>query len=437
MYKAITILQAAKEAEDQLGRPVVPVFWIAGEDHDFDEVNHVQTLSSKLEIDRIKLDAPGGARTSVSRSQIADWEPVLEALEASLMDTEFKPELVGRLREFANHSATLTDFFARMMGWLFGERGLVLLDSDDPELRLVEAPMFDKLLDGQHAFSLSLEENRAEVEALGFEPQAEIHEDCVNLFLFDEETGERYLLYRTENGYADRKGGHRMTGEELKLLLDRSPQSFSNNVMTRPLMQDFLFPVLATVLGPGEISYWGLLCRGFAAFSMEMPILLPRNRHTLVEGTVRKHMQKYDLDFDAVFESFEARKEDWLKEQDEIGLEARFDEAKEKFRQLYNPIIDAVSEINPGMRKLGDVNLLKILEQMEFLEARATDAHRSQYEASIRQLDRIKLSLHPQNKPQERVYNVVAFLNKYGKDWLLELTDHKPEAWGTHRVVYL
>ncbi|MBC8079822.1 MAG: bacillithiol biosynthesis cysteine-adding enzyme BshC [Gorillibacterium sp.] len=436
MYKAITILHAAKAAEKNLGRPVIPVFWIAGEDHDFDEVNHIQLVSPQQEISKINLHLPDHTRTSISRLQIPDWQPVIDQLKEALLDTEFKDDIIHRLSLFAKTSTTLTELFAQMMAWLFGSQGLVLLDSDDPELRMIEAPMFQRLIEEQETLSRSYKAGKINVERLGYIPQADVNDQSTNLFVFDNK-GERILLHRRGSEYTDRKGERSYSQEELLQLLDNSPQSFSNNVLTRPLMQEFLFPVLATVLGQGELAYWGLTKPAFESLEMQMPILLPRKSYTLVEGTVAKHMRKYHLTFDDVLYRFAIAKENWLTQQDSLGLDRLFAETKDKFRELYEPLVQTVASINPGMAKLGNVNMMKILEQMEFLEARSTDAYRSQFDASIRQWDRIALSLVPAGKLQERSYNVLSYLVKYGDAWLQELIANPTDHWGTHQLVYI
>lgn len=438
VYKAVTILHAAKAAEEQLGRPVIPVFWIAGEDHDWDEVNHVTLLNVQQELTRITLNRTDAdeQRTSVSRIPVRDWETVISQLDATLLDTEFKADIMERLKQFADQSGTLTDFFAQMIAWLFGSQGLVLLDSDDPALRKLEGPMFERLVTERDTLTSAYLQAKAKVEQLGYAAQAEVSEQGINLFVYNT-NGERTLLYRSENGeFTDRKGNWRFREEELLERATHHPEELSNNVLTRPLMQEYLLPVLHTVLGPGELSYWGLLKPAFAALGMQMPILLPRKSYTLIEGTVAKHMRKYELSFDDVLHRFTQAKENWLREQDHLGLEALFNDTKEKFRQLYEPVVQSVSTVNPGMAKLANVNMMKILEQMEFLEARSTDAYRSQFDAAVRQWDRIALSLAPQGKLQERTYSVLAYLGKYGDHWLQELLAIPSADWGSHQLVY-
>jgi bacillithiol biosynthesis cysteine-adding enzyme BshC len=436
IYKAITLIQTAKHAAKILSRPVIPIFWLAGEDHDFDEVNHTYTLTQQLEVARIKIDHPNGLRCSVSKLAIEQWGDALQQLDNALMQTEFKAGLMAKLSEIGTQSNSLVDFFARTFAWLFREQGLVLMDSDDPSIRQLECPMFTELLQRHEQMNEAFLKGRDRVEALGYKAQTELAPQNVNLFVFTDHR-ERILLQWDGQKYHDKKKERSFTHDELLGWAQSTPERLSNNVMTRPLMQEFLFPVLATVLGPGEIAYWGLTGLAFEALNMEMPIIVPRLEFTLIEGTVAKQMDKFALSFETVIHQFERWKQDWLTAQDQLGLPARFMEARQAFNQLYIPLVETIAGINPGMRKLGETNLQKIVEQMEFLEARAVEANEAQYEAAIRHLERIRLSLYPLGKPQERVYNIIGYLNKYGDSFLQRLLELPYTTENNHRIIYI
>jgi bacillithiol biosynthesis cysteine-adding enzyme BshC len=439
IYKAITLIRKAKLASEQLGRPVVAVFWIAGEDHDFDEVNHIHYLSQDLQVNKIKIEHPTGIRSSVSSVKIRQeqWESALEQLGASLMDTEFKADWMSSLRAYASESDNLVQFFARMMAKLFGSRGLVLMNSDDPGVRRLESPMFRKLIEEHEALNAAVHRGKAKVEALGYEPQVEAQERSANLFVIDGQ--ERVLLYADDggNGFTDRKRERRYSREQLLDWAESSPQRLSNNVMTRPLMQDYLFPVLGTVLGPGEVAYWALAKEEFHRLGMKMPVVVPRIEITLLEGIVQKNMQKYNLSLDDILNRLEDKQQEWLHEQDTLKLEERFGQVKAQFKESYRPLVGVIAGINPGLGKLGETNIGKILEQINFLEQKAADAVRTQFDASLRQFQRIGLSVLPFGKPQERVYNIIPYLNKYGTDLLDDLLDSELEPDGLHKICFL
>lgn len=436
IYKAITIIQAARRASEQLQRPVVPVFWIAGEDHDADEVNHTYILSQQAEVTKIKISLPECPRTSISRLTVDQWEDALNQLDEGLMDTEFKLPLMEKLTEFAGQSLTLTDYFARIMAWLFGKHGLILMDSDDPGIRKLEGPMFSELLNHHERVNGTVKSGEVKLREHGYEPQVEASSQSAHLFVF-EENGDRILLHWDGDRFTDKKGERQYSPEQLQQWASHSPDRLSNNVITRPLMQEYLLPVLSTVLGPGELAYWGMTRPVFQALGMQMPILLPRKEHTLVEGTVQKYIDKYELTLAEAFEHLEEKKEQWLKAQDQLQLEAKFEHAKQRFAELYQPVLEAVASINPGMEKLGKTNAAKIIEQIDFLQARSTEANRAQYDAALRQWERVRVTLLPLGKPQERVYNLFSYVNKYGRGWLDDLVGQPLQLKPLHSIVYL
>lgn len=362
IHKAVSIIGAAKAASEQLGRTVVPVFWVAGEDHDWDEANHAYVITTEQELRKLSVARPEGARTAVSRTMIAaeTWEELLAELEQSLPHSEFKPVMLEELRQMSEQAKSLSDFFAMILSHLFGKHGLVLMDGDHEDIRRIEAPMFRKLIEKndelEHAYAAAADK----VRELGYSLQADVTAGSSNLFLFNSDNGEeRTLLHKKDGKFQDRKEQVSLTEEQLLRIADEQPQQLSNNVLTRPLMQDYLFPVLATVLGPGEIAYWALTGEAFRTLNMEMPIIVPRMSYTLIEGTVAKHMDKYELSFEDVMEHFEESKGKWLKAQDGLSIEQQFAEARDTFEQLYKPLLELATSVQPSLSKLGDTNLQK------------------------------------------------------------------------------
>ncbi|WP_042159787.1 bacillithiol biosynthesis cysteine-adding enzyme BshC [Paenibacillus gorillae] len=440
VHKAVSIIGAARWATKQLGKTVVPVFWIAGEDHDWDEANHTYVLTAEQELRKLSVQRPEGARTSVSRTVIHEdtWKELLAELEQSLPHSEFKPVMLEQLSQAAERSQSLSDLFAGILTTLFGKEGLVVLDADDAAIRKLEAPMFRRLIEQNDELERAYVAAADKVKGFGYELQADVVPGSANLFVFQAANGnERTLLHKLDGKFQDRKGQVSLTKEELLQLADQETSQLSNNVLTRPLMQDYLLPVLGTVLGPGEIAYWALTGGAFRHLDMEMPIVVPRMSFTLVEGTVAKHMAKYGLTFEDVATRFDEKKQHWLTEQDQLSIDERFAAVKQSFNDMYGPLLELASSVQPGLAKLGETNRQKIVEQIEYLESKTKDAHNKQYEASIRQLDRIALSLWPSGKPQERVSNMTSYWNRYGLTWLEKLLEVPYERTGGHQIVYL
>lgn len=437
VYKAMTTILAAKEAGERLGRPVVPLFWIAGEDHDWDEVNHTYVMNRTQEITKIKIEKSEGTRSSVSEIKVEEenWKQVIEQLDGLLQESEFKPQIMEFIRAASSHAENMTDAFAKLMGSLFGKFGLILLDSADPNLRKLERPFFTSLIEQNDELEKAYMNAASDIVAAGYELQADVTPGNANLFYIHE--GTRLLLHKKDGIFSDRKGQISFSREELLEILNDHPERFSNNVLTRPLMQDYVLPVLATVLGQGEIAYWAIPKQAFETVGGQMPLIIPRMSFTVIEGTLHKNMDKYQLTFDDIRQGLHDKRQQWLAAQDELELGRRFEETKATFAALYEPLIEQLGTIQAGLLKLGNNNKEKILDQISFLQGKAQDAMEKQNEAALRQWERIELSLMPLGKPQERVYNIMYYLNRYGIAFLDELMTIEADYSGTHRIIYM
>lgn len=440
IHKVASIIKAAQEASSIIGEQVVPVFWVAGEDHDFDEVNHTYIISADQQLTKLAISKEDDSRTSISRTLFSEsvWLEALAQLEQTLPGSEFKPALMEKLQAFVKQSQTLSDLFSYIIAELFGAYGLLLIDADYTMLRKAEKSMFHTLVEKHDVLVEAYDDAKQLIIEKGFTPQADFNRDSLNLFYFAKEQQQaRLLLYKSNDQYTDRKQTVSFTSDQLFAEIDSSPEQFSNNVFTRPLMQDFIFPVLGVVLGPGEIAYWAMTKQAFSVMGMDMPIIIPRTSYTLVEGINQKNMDKYDLTFADVMEQFADKKAAWLYEQDELKVADQFEAVKANFISQYEPLIQLATQIQAGLGKLGDTNLTKIVEQINYLQNKTVDAQQKQFEAAIRQMDRIELSLKPQGKPQERVLSMMSYWNRYNTEWLDKIMDAPFELAGGHHIINL
>lgn len=446
LHKAVTIIQSAAAASKQLGRPVVPVFWIAGEDHDWEEANHACLVTSEPRLRKLELRRPKGPRTSVSRTLLSEgqWQQALAELAAALPDSPHKPELLERLHSFTANAASLTDMFASLLAWLFGPQGLIVMDADAPALRKLESPMFEQIIRANEELYAAYEAAQRRLSELGYPIQAEQAEHSANLFLFAQHagaqstSGDRLLLQLSGDRFEDRKGRISFSREELLELARREPERLSNNVLTRPLMQDYLFPVLATVLGPGEIAYWASTGGAFKQLGMEMPIVVPRRSFTLVDAWTVKHMSKYKLSVDTVLREFEQHRSQWLDRQEGLQpLDLPLEQMQRELERMYEPVLAELARYGSDMAALGETNRRKVIEQLEYLKSRLHLERSRRHEEQLRQMERVRLLLWPLGKPQERVLNVVQLWNQWGLNWLKQLLDMPYDYDCSHRIVYM
>ncbi|MBH8598050.1 bacillithiol biosynthesis cysteine-adding enzyme BshC [Thermoactinomyces sp. CICC 10523] len=424
IHKAITVIQWARRAEEMLNRPVIPVFWIAGEDHDFEEVNHIWIDHPENKSRKVKLEVKGKPKQPVSAYVLTPEETHswLESLARLLPDHEHKKEWLDRMKQLIGEPLSWTRFFARVMHDFFGKWGLVLIDSADPGLRKLESPFFRELIMKSPRLLQHVAEKTIMLEQWGFPAPVELKDNQANLFILID--GERYPLYREGEVWQAGETGHRFTEAELLHLAETAPERFSNNVITRPLMQEYLFPVLFFVGGPGEIAYWGILREAFREMRLEMPIVLPREQLTLIDRLAEKRINDFSLSWMDVFSRLEEKRAQWLEERKPPELESRFLHAKESIQALHRRLTDELAgEIGMNMREMGRKNEEKVLAQIDYFYRFAKKAIETKHGAGLRQWDELIASVRPDRKPQERVYNVIQYWNLYGINWIDELVE--------------
>lgn len=247
----------------------------------------------------------------------------------------------------------------------------------------------------------------------------------------------REALIREENGFRLRNQGTLYTKEEMIQLTYSAPERFSCNVVTRPLMQEYLFPVLAFVGGPGEISYWALYRDIFHQLGMNMPILIPRITMTIVDRAIQRFADQFDLSFDDLIHHLDERKETWLQSQDMSDSEQVIMETKERIRELYQPLREELVTVDPTFAAITEKNLAKVLDQVRYLERKLRETLERRHAATLAQFTHAKQSLMPNGSFQERTLNIFMYINLYGMDWWNSFKSRSFVLNGLHKEVRL
>lgn len=417
IYKAITLLQLAEREEKRLGRPVIPVFWIAGEDHDWDEVNHVWIQKSSTPV-KVRF-SPRSNRKSISEiscipEEVQVW---IDHLSQLLPDSSYKKEWVSILKEFSATPIAWTRFFARIMNYLFGKHGLLLMDAADSELRKLEKPFWDILITKNKEIQKKIQEKLNEFTRLGYSLPIPDKKNYAHLFICSE--GNRYPLYFDGITWTASGLSERWTTSELQSLACDFPHLLSNNVMTRPLMQEYIFPTLSFVGGFSEITYWGLLKDVFTLCGLQMPIVYPRSQITLVSSTIRRRMREYKLTPSDVYTCFEEKKKNWFQKQKLINTDFLFKEARREILLIHEHLLHQLDKnLDINLMESGQINQNKIVEHLEYLEKSTEKIIRNKFDVEISRWDEIASVIYPSNKPQERVYNLINYWNAYGVEWI-------------------
>jgi len=436
IYKAIHLIQAAKRLSEELKTEVVPVFWIAGEDHDIDEIDHLHWLVDKergLHKERLALDKKGRKSASQLPLDKTACQNFLEAFFSAHTETVYTPQIREMLEQTAAGSATPVEWFARIMAQLFGKHGLVLVESSLPFVRELEQPMFRRVIEQNERIARLLKEAEGRLAAGGYPLQLNVEERQANLFLY--ENGERMVLERHGERFISRHAVY--TREELLRLLDEDPRRFSANVVSRGLMQEHLFPTLAFIGGPGEVAYWAYYRDVFAACGLQLPIVLPRMSVTLLEGALERLLAEFGVGVEQVLTGFAEWKREWLSRQERHPLEKQFAAARDSILAVYRPLVEEVVRLDPGMRGLAEKNVKFLLEQVSFLENRLVRSLYEREEIAQSRLRRMEAVLLPDGSWQERKLSLFTFANKYGLSLVDRLVDAPFSHDGSHQIVYL
>ncbi len=435
IYKTITTLQLADEWAEQTGRTVVPVFWVEGEDHDFEEIatahlfrrNELVSLSYAPGVN----DNPG----PVGRLALTDAvTTVLDQLDDLLPPSDFKPDVMDAVRSAYQPGVHLEDAFARLMRSLFDDEGLVFINPDDERLKALTRPLFRRDLADSETAVDHVNTTGDRLRAQGY--HAQVQAQPTNLFWLDDDG--RYAIDQTDSGRFQLRHTERtFTQEELLDRLDAEPERFSPNVVLRPLMQDLLLPTAAYVAGPGEVSYFAQYGGVYEWADLDMPLIHPRASVSLVEGKVQKVLDTYELSVCDFRAQPEALFQDIVVNTMEVDIDAVFQEATTQMHKALNALKPEVEAVDQTLTSSAEATRAAIVEEMDDLKQRTVRAEKRHRDDVRAQLDKAQVNLRPQGTLQERFVNVLYYLNKYSLGLLDDLRTSLSTDTAAHQIVEL
>lgn len=434
IHKIISILTFAKEQEKLLNVPVLPVFWVAGEDHDFAEINHTYVLHDgrvdKRAIKQKHYKKSPASQLIIDQNNAEDW---IREIVSSFGETSYTNDILNHLYDDLRKSVTYVDFFINIVFRLFKEHGLIVVDSGDAGFRKIGSPFMETIIRKNSELGEKVLCGQLTLKELGYGQPIEINEHNAHLFLIQD--GERILLERSKTQFVGKNNECQFENSALLELNHKQPELFSNNVATRPLMQEYVFPTLAFISGPGEIAYWAALKKAFHLFGFKVPPVIPRLMISIVDRKTEKYVKELGLDIAEVIKSgCQKEKEEWLKKQQPFPIDHMAEETITRILNVHQPFKELAIQVDPHLKDLAEKNAELIASQIYYLKQKMEKTIRFQHKVELDKFDHVHYALKPLNAPQERIWNIFYYLNLYGYQMIDEMLELNYQ-WNNHHKV--
>ena len=390
IYKVLHVVRLSEEFNrSQSEYKAVPVFWMASEDHDFDEVRSTHLFNQKLTWESNQTGPVG-------RFDMNDFKEVFSQFSAFFEGKETAINELLAIPEKPDYASYLQEFISK----LFAEFGVLVLQPDDHNLKREFVPVVLREISSDLANHAVQNMNKL-VEAAGYKPQAHAR-DC-NLFYL--KAGERLRIEPTANGLAI--DGTVYSKEELTQLIEKEPENFSPNVILRPVYQETILPNLVYVGGGGEMAYWIQLKGVFEVHQTLFPLIQQRVSLQLVDGALKKRMDKLNWPEERFFESKEELKKLFLKENegDDLDLSVLYAE----FNTLRSTMIEKAKSIEATLESFAEAETVRMKKQLESFEQRLVKQLKQRHEQVLQSIDFISERIIPENSLQERYFHWLQF----------------------------
>lgn len=437
IYKAVTAVKLARRVSEETSVRAVPVFWMAADDHDYAEINHVHVCRADGDALRFELspDDPNDRRSASDRKLGPGIGPLLGRFAEALPDSEYSPSAIDALQRNCTAETTLSDAFARLMTLLFRGQGLVLVDPTDPALKPHMSPVFEQEIREPLASTRSVLESSRKLEEAGFHPQVSRPPDAVNLFLYQD--GQRNALSYEDGRFSNRDHSLSFTDRDLLQLLEDAPERFTHNVITRPLVQDTLFPTLTYIGGPAEIAYYGQLSGVYRQYALPFPVVYPRASHTLVGARTARILEKHGLAISHFVQGIESVVDRKLRDDMPVHIAEGLRAARGDVEAHYRNLKGHVTSIDAGLGRIVEASERKTNFALGRLEEKTLRALKKADGVMRNQIVRTDRQLYPNGQLQERVANIWQYVALHGFDIVRTLFEATDETDFRHRITPL
>jgi bacillithiol biosynthesis cysteine-adding enzyme BshC len=414
IYKALTAARLAA-ALNERGLPSVPVFWLATEDHDLDEVSHAWVFDAAGRPVRLQAAASPQPNQPVGEVRLND--NAAGALQAALAGLPLGDE-VSRLavKAYAN-GVTFASGFKQLLTRLLAPYGILLLDPQSPAMRRLAAPIVSRAIREAPELTAALLARGKELESAGYHIQVHMEEKTSLFFLL--ENGRRTALRRSGDSYTANGVAH--SSAELLARLERSPDDFSPNALLRPIVQDHLLPTVAYIGGPAELAYLAQAEVLYRRLLGRMPVAVPRAGFTILDARAEKLLARYGLTVQDVFAGAPAVEQRIAASLIPAALQETFHSSHGQIENSLGRLDAQLLAFDPTLAAALTKSRRKI--EYQFSKVQAKTARESLRRSDRARADAAYLSglIFPEKTLQERLYSVLPFLARHGMDLIGQL----------------
>ncbi|WP_186755834.1 bacillithiol biosynthesis cysteine-adding enzyme BshC [Echinicola salinicaeni] len=401
IYKIVSTINLAEKLQQAYPDfNFVPVYWMATEDHDFEEINHFTYEGKKY------------SWNSAQKGAVGDFNLDAE-LQGLLKELSFAPDFFKRAYTEKGNLAQAVRYY---VNYLFGEKGLVIVDGHDTALKKVFTPVIKDDLKFNSANDL-VNEQTGNLEKLGYKSQVFPRE--INFFYL--EKGVRSRIVKTKEGFEILDTGEQIKEDVMLDLVEAYPERFSPNVVLRPLYQEYILPNIAYLGGPAEVAYWLQLKLVFDHYHTDYPVVMPRNFAMILNSNAQRKVRTLGLSQTEIFQDFDLWKKEYVRQHSQSDLDLK--KEKEALKAIFENMGEEASEIDATLKPSSEAAKTRALKVLEHFGKKLRKAEERNLETALRQMQDLKGLLFPGGTAQERKNNFLEFYLE-DNDFIASLYEH-------------
>lgn len=433
LYKALAAMELARHMSESLKTTVVPVFWVASDDHDFAEIRATTHMDGNSELKTLRYEPALEPNLQPASTIILDQtiDPLAKSVRDLLPASPWRDEVCDAMVAAYQPGDSMSGAFSKLLQHFLP--GLVIMDPAVKALKALMRPVIDREIAELSPTSRLAAGIGEKLLAAGYHQQVPVRASgFLNLFLVT--GGKRRALGVSERGIEVRGGNQVMSKEELLARIAASPEDASPGVMLRPLAQDYLLPTIAYIGGPAEVAYHAQIGPSYAHFGVPRPVIFPRPSFSLVDAATARAMEAEGLSFEELQTDTETLLARAAREANP-EVERSFAESRAAIEAAFGSVEATLARLDPTLRGAAQSALGRALHQMEGLQEKALRTMKRQDATRAERMRRTRDFIFPGGALQERGVSWISLLAKYGPPIIDDIRRHMDPWAKGHQVL--